>query len=111
MTSLVWPIMSGGIVVVIVLIGVLVLWRIVKDRRSGFPAGDERTQRVNGKAATYALFIGMYSTIALLFVNLINEVFYDLPAFEVGYALIASLLIYSLSFLGLRLYFDRKGDF
>jgi uncharacterized membrane protein len=111
MTDLVWSVVSVGILAIIVLIGILVVWRIVKDRRSGFPRGDERTQRITGKASTYALLIGLYSTIALLFVNLANEIFYDSPAFEVGYALIASLLAYSLSFLGLRLYFERKGDF
>jgi len=111
MTDLVWSITSVGILAIIVLIGILVVWRIVKDKKSGFPAADERTQRVTGKAATYALFIGLYSTIALVFVNLMYEIFYDSPAFEVGYALIASLLVYSLSFIGLRLYFERKGDF
>jgi len=111
MTDLVWSITSVGILAIIVLIGIFVVWRIVKDKKSGFPAADERTQRITGKAASYALFIGLYSTIALLFVNLMYEIFYDSPAFEVGYALIASLLVYSLSFLGLRLYFDRKGDF
>lgn len=110
MTSLVWPIMRGGIVIVIALLGVFAVWRIVKERRSGFPSQDERTRRITGKASTYALVIGQYFIIALLAVNLINEVFYDSPAFEAGYALIASLLVSSLSFLGLRLYFGRKGD-
>ncbi|NIO36370.1 DUF2178 domain-containing protein [Candidatus Bathyarchaeota archaeon] len=111
MNSLLWPLASIGILATIILLGVLAVWRILKDRRSGFPRADERTQRITGKAATYALYIGMYSTIVLLFVNLMYEIFYDLPAFEVGYALIASLLIYILSFFGIRLYFDRKGDF
>jgi cytochrome b561 len=111
MNDLLWSLTSIGILATIILIGVLVVWRILKDRRSGFPPADERTQRITGKAATYALYIGMYSTIALLFANLIYDTLYDSPAFEVGYALLASLLVYSLSFIGLRLYFDRKGDF
>jgi uncharacterized membrane protein len=97
-------------VAMIVLIAVLLIWRIIKDRRSGFPSGDERTQKITGKAATYAINIDGYFTIALLAVNIINQEFYGSPAFEAGYALIASLLVYSLSFLGLRMYFDRKGD-
>lgn len=111
MMGLPWPIMSGGILVMIVLIGVLMVWRIVKDRRSGFPPADERTQRITGKAATYALLIGTYFTLGLMWMNFINQVFYDSPAWEAGYPLIASVLVYSLSFIGLRLYFDRKGDF
>ncbi|MDH5439124.1 MAG: DUF2178 domain-containing protein [Candidatus Bathyarchaeota archaeon] len=111
MSNLLWPLASIGILATIIILGVLIVWRILKDRRSGFPRADERTQRVTGKAATYAMYIGMYSTIALVFVNLMYEILYDSPAFEVGYALLASLLVYSLSFIGLRLYFDRKGDF
>ena len=99
----------GGIAAIIVLIGVVLVWRMVKDRRSGVPAGDERTQRITGKAASYALLIGSYFTIALASVNLLSQISFDSPAFETGYALIASLLAYILSFLGLRLYFDRKG--
>ena len=106
-----WPITSFGILGIIILVGVVGIWMLIKDRRSGYPAKDERTQKITGKAATYALFLGMYSTVALLLVNIISREFYGLYAFEEGYALIASLLIYSLSFLGLRFYFDKKGDF
>ncbi len=111
MMDLLRLIMSGGILVTIVLLGVLFVWKIVKDRRSGFATKDERTQKITGKATTYALYIGSYFTLGLMFVNLINQVLFDSPAFEAGYALIASLLAYNLSAAGLRWYFDRKGDF
>ncbi|UCE29244.1 MAG: DUF2178 domain-containing protein, partial [Candidatus Bathyarchaeota archaeon] len=45
----------GLIAAIVGLVGILVVWKIVKDRRSGFPVADERTQKVNGKAAYYAL--------------------------------------------------------
>jgi uncharacterized membrane protein len=108
--DLVWPIVSGGIIVTIILIGVIMIWKIAREKKSGFPLKDERTQRVTGKAAIYALLLSQYFTLALLFVNFINQVFYDSPAFEVGYALLASLLASSLSFLILCFYFNRKGD-
>jgi len=109
----VWPITSLGIIIVIAFIAVLMFWRIIKDRRSGFPAGDERTQMITGKAATVALFIGMYFTIALLLVNIVgNELYGTHGSFflEAGYALIASLLVYAVSFIVFRTYFDRKGN-
>ena len=109
--SLPWIFSAGAIAVIIVLLGIILAWRIIKDRRSGYPPQDERTQRITGKAATYAFFIGQYFTIALLLVNIISQEIFNLPAFEVGYALVALLLASSLSFLALRLYFDRKGDF
>ena len=111
MSNLMWPLVTFGITAIGILVGVFVVWRMLEDRKSGFPAKDERTRRITGKAATYALYIGMYSTIVLLFVNIISREFYGSYAFEEGYALIASLLVYSLPYLGLRWYFDRKGDF
>jgi hypothetical protein len=104
-----WFVPAGVIAATIVLIGVLVVWKILKDRKSGYPRQDERTQRVTGKAATHALLIGQYFTIVLLLLNIVSLELYGSPAFEVGYALVASVLVSSLSFIILRLYYDRKG--
>jgi hypothetical protein len=106
-----WLVPAGIIAATIVLIGILVIWKILKDRKAGYPRKDERTQKVNGKAAFYALLIGQYFTLVLLLLNIISLEFYGSPAFEVGYALVASVLVSSLSFIILRLYFERKGDF
>jgi uncharacterized membrane protein len=66
MADLIWPIISMGILALIVLIGVLVLWKRLKDKKSGFPLADERTQKLNGKAAYYAMFMCQYFIIAYL---------------------------------------------
>ncbi|UCH36908.1 MAG: DUF2178 domain-containing protein [Candidatus Bathyarchaeota archaeon] len=109
--ALPWPITSIGILATIVLVGVFAIWRMLRDRRSGFPLKDERTQRVTGTAATYAFYIGSYFMIALMLVNLLNLEFLGTPILDTGYALVVSILVNSLTFLGLRMYFDRKGDF
>ncbi len=106
-----WPIASIGILATIVVVGIFVIWRTLRDRRSGFPLKDERTQRITGTAATYAFYIGLYFMIALMFANLLNLEFLGAPILETGYALVVSILVNSLTFLGLRMYFDRKGDF
>ena len=110
MADITWPITSIGIAVVIVLIGILVVWRIRKDRKSGFPSGDERTQRITGKAATYSLFIGSYFTIALMFILIFRRELYNLQNVDAGYLLIATLLVSNVSFLVFRWVFGRKGD-
>ena len=109
----VWPIMIPVIAIAIVLIASYLIWRMVKtvkDRRSGFPAGDERTQKIMGKAATFALYTGMYFTLALVWINFASQQFYGSYAFEEGYALIASLLVYSISFAIYGWYFGRRAD-
>jgi len=60
MSDFTWILTSWGIVVAIVIIGVMVVWRILEDRKSGFPAQDERTKKITGKAAMYAFSIGNY---------------------------------------------------
>ncbi len=101
----------GLIAAIVVLAGILAVWKRVKDRRSGFPVADERTQKVNGKAAYYALFIGVYFMLALLWIHFLGKTFFGFPGFEAGYALVASSLVFILWFLGLRWYFNRKVDF
>jgi cytochrome b561 len=110
MIELPWPVVSVVIMAIGVLVGIFVIWRNLEDRKSGFPAQDERTKRITGKAATYAFFIGSYFMVALMIANLINLELTGLPLLEVGYALVIPLLVQSLTFLGLRLYFNRKGE-
>ena len=110
MTNIAWPVVSGGILVTIVLIGIFAVWRLLKEKRSGFPLKDERTQKIMGTAATYAFYIGSYFMLALMGVNLLNQEFTGAPLLETGYALLISVLVKSLSFLGIQAYLSRKGD-
>ena len=105
-----WPVVSFGILALIILIGVLALWIRLKERKSGFPASDERTQHLNGKAAYYAMFMCQYFIVAYLLVNIVGREFLGMPEIEAGYPMIATLLVSALSFLVLRAYFGRKGE-
>jgi predicted Na+-dependent transporter len=105
-----WSIVSVAIPVLIVLIAILIVWRILKDRKSGFPRADERTQRITGKAATYTLLIGNYFTLALMFMLIFGREVYNLQNVDAGYLLLSVLLVFSISFLVLSWFFSRKGD-
>ena len=105
-----WSIVSIAIPVLIVLIGILIVWRILKDRKSGFPLADERTQRITGKAAIGALLIGSYFTLALMFMLIFGRELYNLQNVDAGYLLIATLLVSNGSFIILRWVFGRKGE-
>jgi uncharacterized membrane protein len=99
-----------GILTTIVLIGVYVIWKIQKELRSGFPLKDERTQKVSGNAAYYAFHIGSYFMIAMMLANILSREFRGLYLLDGWYALIISIIVQSLMYLGFRLYFDRKED-
>jgi hypothetical protein len=93
-----------------VLIGVLAIWRLLENRKSGYPAQDERTRQITGRAATYAFSIGNYFMLALMMANILSrELLGEYLLLDVGYALIASVLVQSLMFLGLRWHFNRAG--
>jgi len=110
MADFTWLIPSGGILALIILIGVLVLWKTLKDKKSGFPLADERTQKLNWKAGYYAMFMGQYFILAYLWVTFVGREFFGMPEIEAGYPMIAALLASSVFFLVLRWHFGRKGE-
>jgi Na+/H+ antiporter NhaD/arsenite permease-like protein len=110
MNDSIWPIISIANIALIILIAVLVVWKMRKEKKSGFPLKDERTQKLNGKAAYYAMFICQYFILAYVLVIFIGKEFFGMPEIEAGYPMIATLLVSALSFLVLRAYFGRKGE-
>lgn len=105
-----WSVMSIGIIATIVVVGIIAIWVIVKNLRSGFVLKDERTQRIAGKAAIAALLIGLYFMLALSFIYIASHAFLGYYPFDAGDALIASVLVQSLLFGLLVWYFGRKGE-
>jgi hypothetical protein len=109
-TDIIWPLTSIGIVAGIVLVGIILVWRIYKDRKSGFPSGDERTKRIMGKAATFALYINWYFTLAIMFMLIFGREIYNLQNVDAGYLLLTTLMVSTISYLILCWVFGRKGD-
>jgi len=59
MTDFVWPIILILNAVLVLLIGVFVLWKLNKDRKSGYPVNDERTIKISGRAALGTYYISL----------------------------------------------------
>jgi uncharacterized membrane protein len=100
-----------GTAAIIIILGILVVWKIVKNRKSVLPVADERTRRVNGQAAYYALIVGVYFSLGLLWVVFLGPNFLGLPEIGAMPALITSILVYAVLYLSFRWYFNRKEDF
>ena len=105
-----WLIPTGGILAIIILLGILVIWKTIKEKKSGYPLTDERTQKINWIAGYYAMFIGQYFILAYLAVSMVGREFFGMPEIEAGYPMIAALLASSLSYAFLSWRFSRKGD-
>ena len=111
MTNMPWSGVSIGILTTIVIIGVFVIWKMLKEMRSGFPLKDERTQLITGRAAYYAFHLGSYFMIALMLGNILSRELRGVYLLDGWYALIFSIIVQSLMYIGFRLYFERKEDF
>jgi hypothetical protein len=110
MTDLTWPIVSTSILAVTILIGVLILWKRIKDKKSGFPLIDERTQKLNWKAAYYSMFLVQYFIVAYVMMKIIGGEFFGMTEFESGYPMLEALFVSGLSFIVLRWLLSRKGE-
>ena len=109
LTEFVWPIILIVTAALIVLVGVFVVWRTHKERKSGFSLSDGRISRINEKSAYYSWYIGTFYMIAVLLILIVGKEFFGFPDLGEMPALNSSILVFSVSFLVLRLYFKRKG--
>ena len=110
MTGFVWPIILILNAVLVLLIGVFVLWKIRKDKKSGYPIQDERTAKINGKAAIGTYYINLAFMISLALFNIFGTEFLDLPELEAGWAVIPIMLVSGISNALLSWYYSRKGE-
>ncbi len=107
MTDTGWLIVSGGILVLTVVIGIVGLWIMLKEKRSGFAISDERSQQLNWKSAYYAMYMYQYFILTFLFFNIFGREFFGMGEIEAGYPMIAALLVSVISFVIIRRYIDR----
>ena len=110
MTGFVWPIILILNAVLVLLVGVFVLWKIHKDKKSGYPLNDERTLKISGRAAIGTYYISIAFMISLLLFIIFGKEFLDLPDLEAGWAVIAVMLVTGISYGLLSWYYSRKGD-
>ncbi|MGQ9679625.1 MAG: hypothetical protein ACUVV4_02515 [Candidatus Bathyarchaeia archaeon] len=99
MADFTWAIVNTRIFASTNLIGILELWKTLKDKKSGFPLADERTQKLNGKAVYYAMFMCQYLIIAYLLVNIVGRYCFACKKIEAGCPMASALLVSNVFFL------------
>lgn len=110
MTDFAWPIILIVNAVLVLLVGVLVVWKIHKDKKSGYPIQDERTTKINGKAAIGTYYINLAFMISLALFIIFGTECLALPELDAGWAIIAIMLVSGISYGLLSWYYSRKGD-
>ena len=110
MTDFVWPTILIVNAVLIILVGILVIWKIHKDKKSGYPTTDERTLKISGKAAIGTYYINLAFMISLMLFIIFGTEFLSLPELDAGWAIISIMLVSGISNALLSWYYSRKGD-
>ena len=110
MTDFAWPIILILNAILVILIGLFVLWKIRRDKKSGYPINDERTLKISGKAAIGTYYITLAFMVSLELFIIFGTEFLALPVLEAGWAVIAIMLVSGFSYGLLSWYYSRKGD-
>ncbi|TRO53382.1 DUF2178 domain-containing protein, partial [Candidatus Bathyarchaeota archaeon] len=99
MATFVWPIILILNAVIIILLAIIVIWGVQKNKKAGYPMQDERTSKIQGKAALGTYYITLAFMISTLVWNIFgNEFITFLPELEVGWTVIAIMLVMGFSF-------------
>jgi dolichyl-phosphate-mannose--protein O-mannosyl transferase len=105
-----WPIILILNAVVIILLGIFVIWKTQRDRRAGYPLKDERTSKIQGKAALGTYYISLAFMISILILIIVGNEFLNLPEIETGWTVITIMLVSGISYGLLSWYYAKKGE-
>jgi UDP-N-acetylmuramyl pentapeptide phosphotransferase/UDP-N-acetylglucosamine-1-phosphate transferase len=99
--------------VIIILVAIFVIWKLQKDKKAGYPMQDERTSKIQGKAALGTYYITLAFMVSILLWNIFGTEFFslNLPELETGWTVIAIMLVMGFSFGLLSWYYAKKGEF
>ena len=88
----------------------LILWKKSKDIKSGLPIGDELTKKTTWKAGYYSYLFSVWVAIGLMWYNIIIPERFGVPELTVEHVIGVLVLLPGAFFIGLSMYFNKKGD-
>ena len=107
-----WPIILILNAVIIILVAIFVIWIVQKEKKAGYPMQDERTSKIQGKAALGTYYISLAFMVSIMLWNIFgNEFLTFLPELDAGWTVIAIMLVNGISFGLLSWYYAKKGEF
>ena len=112
MATFVWPIILILNAVIIILLAIFMIWMVRRNKKSGYPMQDERTSKIQGKAALGTYYINLVFMVSIMLWNIFGNEFIDfLPELDTGYTVLAIMLVMGFSFGLLSWYYAKKGEF
>ena len=112
MATFVWPTILILNAAIIILVAIFLIWKVQKEKKAGYPMQDERTSKIQGKAAMGTYYISLAFMVSIMLWNIFgNEFITFLPELDTGYTVIAIMLVSGFSFGLLSWYYAKKGGF
>ena len=108
MAETIWTTAIPLIAALIVAIGAYSLWRTIKERRSGFTLQDERTTKIQGRAATVAFNLGTWYLLLLNFYNMYRIEIQGLDELGSMPVINSAVILMGVTYIALYAYFNRK---
>jgi len=106
-----WPIILILNAALIILFAIFVIWTVQKNKKAGYPMKDERTSKIQGKAALGTYYINLSFMVSLLVWNIVGNEILNLPELEMVWTVFAIMLVSGISFALLSWYYAKKGEF
>ncbi|MFH0849309.1 MAG: hypothetical protein V1924_00035 [Candidatus Bathyarchaeota archaeon] len=110
MAETIWTTAIPLIAALIVAIGAYAMWRTIKERRSGFALQDERTTRIQGRAAIVAFNLGTWYLILLNFYNMYRIEFLGLEELGSMPVINSAVILMGVTYIALYTYLSRRED-
>jgi hypothetical protein len=106
----VMEIMVFALVIIIVMGTMIILMNKTRNIKAGLPVGDELAKKVTWKAGYYAFLASIWIEVALIWYNGPIADRISVPVLSTEEALGTVVLLSGAIWIGLVLYFNRKGD-
>jgi uncharacterized membrane protein len=106
----VWQYSIPVIALLIVAIAVYLTYTVILAKKSGYPLEDERTRRIQGKAALVTMMLTFYYLIALNLYSIISTEWLGGIELDTMPAINSALIIGGVANLILNYYYRRKED-
>jgi hypothetical protein len=110
MAETIWITTIPLIALLIIVLGTYAVWKAIRERRSGFPLKDERTIKLQGRAATVAFHLGSYYLLLLNFYNMYRIEFQGLPELGSMPVINSAVILMGVTYIVLFTYFNRADS-
>ena len=99
------------VLILLILAGTsIILWKKAKDIKAGLPIEDELAKKTAWKAGYYSYLFSVWVAVSLLWYNIIIPERFGVPELTVEHVIGVLVLLPGAFFIGLSMYFNKKGD-